>query len=177
MGVEVFDVDGKVEDRRGTVSVFNGPSPHVQVFDSESAEVAAISAWLNERIQEGLNPRELGVFVRAEQQIDRARSAVVDAGLSCGVLGELQEPTKGSVSVGTMHLAKGREFRAVIAMACDDETLPLQSRIEEITDEADIQELYDTERHLLYVACTRARDQLMVIAVDPASEFLDDLVG
>jgi len=76
-----------------------------------------------------------------------------------------------------MHLAKGLEFRAVVVMACDDETLPLQSRIEDITDEADIQEVYDTERHLLYVACTRARDQLMVTAVDPASEFLDDLIG
>lgn len=32
-----------------------------------------------------------------------------------------------------------------------------------------------TERHLLYVACTRARDHLLVTGVDPASEFLDDL--
>jgi len=87
LGVEVADVDGNVEDRRGTVSVFNGPSPHVQVFESESAEIAAISVWLNGRIQEGLTPRELGVFVRAEQQLDRARSAVVDAGLSCEGLG------------------------------------------------------------------------------------------
>jgi superfamily I DNA/RNA helicase len=33
----------------------------------------------------------------------------------------------------------------------------------------------DTERHLLYVACTRARDHLLVTSVEPASEFLDDL--
>ena len=32
-----------------------------------------------------------------------------------------------------------------------------------------------TERHLLYVACTRAREQLLVTGVTPASEFLDDL--
>jgi ATP-dependent exoDNAse (exonuclease V) beta subunit len=36
-------------------------------------------------------------------------------------------------------------------------------------------EIYDTERHLLYVACTRARDHLLVTGVEPASEFLDDL--
>ncbi|MBI2224971.1 MAG: hypothetical protein HYU44_08460 [Betaproteobacteria bacterium] len=34
---------------------------------------------------------------------------------------------------------------------------------------------YNTERHLLYVACTRARDHLLVTSVEPASEFLDDL--
>ena len=60
-------------------------------------------------------------------------------------------------------------------MACDDEVLPLQSRIEAVGDDGDLQEVYDTERQLLYVACTRARDQLSISAVQPASEFLDDL--
>jgi superfamily I DNA/RNA helicase len=60
-------------------------------------------------------------------------------------------------------------------MACDDEVIPLQSRIETISDETDLEEVYNTERHLLYVACTRARDQLLVTGVNPASEFLDDL--
>ncbi len=73
-----------------------------------------------------------------------------------------------------MHLAKGLEFRAVVVMACDDEIIPLQERIETVGDDADLQEVYDTERHLLYVACTRARDHLLVTGVDPVSEFLDD---
>ena len=83
----------------------------------------------------------------------------------------------GVLSVSTMHLAKGLEFRAVVVMACDDEVIPLQERIESVADDADLQEVYDTERHLLYVACTRARDHLLVTGVDPASEFVDDLQG
>ncbi len=74
-----------------------------------------------------------------------------------------------------MHLAKGLEFRAVAVMAYDDEVIPLQERIESVADESDLKEVYDTERHLLYVAFTRARDYLLVTAVAPASEFLDDL--
>lgn len=81
----------------------------------------------------------------------------------------------GQVVLSTMHLAKGLEFRAVAVMGCDDEVIPLQSRIEAISDDADLQEVYHTERHLLYVACTRARDRLLVTGVEPASEFLDDL--
>jgi ATP-dependent exoDNAse (exonuclease V) beta subunit len=46
-----------------------------------------------------------------------------------------------------------------------------------VADDSELQEVYDTERHLLYVACTRARDWLMVTGVAPASEFLDDLGG
>jgi len=53
--------------------------------------------------------------------------------------------------------------------------IPLQSRIESVTEESDLEEVYNTERHLLYVACTRARDHLLVTATQPASEFLDDL--
>ena len=74
-----------------------------------------------------------------------------------------------------MHQSKGLEFRAVAVVACDDEVLPLQERIESVADEADLEDVYDTERHLLYVACTRARDHLMVSGVKPGSEFLRDL--
>ena len=74
-----------------------------------------------------------------------------------------------------MHLAKGLEFRAVVVMACDDEIVPLQERIETVTDDADLEEVYDTERHLLYVACTRARGHLLLTSGGAASDFLDDL--
>src|SRR5262244_3655116 len=56
-------------------------------------------------------------------------------------------------------------------MACDDEVIPLQERIETVADDADLEDVYNTERHLLYVACTRARDHLLVTGVKPASEF------
>jgi superfamily I DNA/RNA helicase len=74
-----------------------------------------------------------------------------------------------------MHLAKGLEFRGVAVIACDDDVLPLQERIETVTDQSDLEEVYNTERHLLYVACTRARDRLLITGVAPASEFLADL--
>ena len=47
-----------------------------------------------------------------------------------------------------MHLAKGLEFRAVVVAACDDEVLPSQARIERVGDQAELDEVYTTERHL-----------------------------
>ena len=120
-------------------------------------------------------PHEFGVFVRSAAELDRARSAVANTGLPFKILDGTVEAARGHVSVGTMHLAKGLEFRAVVVMACDDEIIPLQQRIESVTDDSDLEEVYNTERHLLYVACTRARDHLLVTSVAPASEFLDDL--
>ncbi len=60
-------------------------------------------------------------------------------------------------------------------IACDDEIVPLQARIQNVGDDADLEEVYNYRRHLLYVACPRARDHLLVSGVEPGSEFLDDL--
>jgi superfamily I DNA/RNA helicase len=120
-------------------------------------------------------PNEIGVFVRSEAELERARAALDRAALPFKVLDDGVEASHGQVSISTMHLAKGLEFRAVAVMACDDEIIPLQARIESAAEESDLEEVYNTERHLLYVACTRARDQLLVTSVKPASEFLDDL--
>jgi mRNA-degrading endonuclease RelE of RelBE toxin-antitoxin system len=177
LGPQVSDVDGNVEDRRGTISVFNGPSPDIRVFDGSEQEIAAVGAWISERIAGGVVPHEIGIFVRSGEQHDRAKEAAQESGLPYKVLDEHVETSTGRISVSTMHLAKGLEFRAVVVMACDDEIIPLQERIESVADDADLQEVYDTERHLLYVACTRARDYLLVTSVHPASEFLDDLRG
>ena len=120
-------------------------------------------------------PHEIGVFVRSVAEFDRAKAAVEKAGLPCKILDEHVKMISGHVAISTMHLAKGLEFRAVVVMACDDEVIPSQERIETVGDDSDLKEVYDTERYLLYVACTRARDHLLITGVDPASEFLDDL--
>ena len=172
---EIADVDGIAEQRGGTVSIFNGPEPEIRVLATPEEESAYIADWLNARRQEGYQPHEIGVFVRSEVQVKRAVKVVEDAGLPAVSLSEHPAGASGSVAVGTMHLAKGLEFRGVVVAACDDEVLPLQARIESIADEADLEEVYNTERHLLYVACTRARDRLLVTGVEPASEYLDDL--
>jgi superfamily I DNA/RNA helicase len=177
LGPEVTDVDGNTDDRRETMSVFNGPEPDVHVLDTAEGEAEMVARWLTERVADGVRPHEIGVFVRSAAELARAKAAVEVAGLPFKVLDESVTSASGHVAVGTMHLAKGLELRAVIVMACDDEVMPLQERIESVADSADLAEVYATERHLLYVACTRARDHLLVTAVDPASELLDDLGG
>lgn len=175
LGPEVSDVDGNTEERRGTISAFNGPTPDIQVLNSPEEEIDRVAHWLSGLKSEGIKPHEIGVFVRSSAELERACAAVEKAGFDFKILDEHLQTASGYVAIGTMHLAKGLEFRAVVVMACDDEVIPLQSRIETVTDDADLQEVYETERHLLYVACTRARDQLLVTSVAPASEFLDDL--
>jgi mRNA-degrading endonuclease RelE of RelBE toxin-antitoxin system len=172
---EVTDVDGNTEERKATASLFNGPPPTIQTLDSIEQESRTVSDWLEGRTNEGILPHEIAIFVRSSAELKRATAAAEGANIPFKVLDENVETLHGKMSISTMHLAKGLEFRVVVVMACDDEIIPLQERIEMVADASDLEEVYNTERNLLYVACTRARDRLMITSVAPASEFLDDL--
>lgn len=74
-----------------------------------------------------------------------------------------------------MHGSKGSEFQAVAVVALDHQILPDEERLLSARDEAQLDEIMTTERHLLYVAATRARDHLWMSGVVPVSEFLADL--
>ena len=177
LGPETVDIDGNEENRSDTISVFNGPPPDLRTFKDQDLEINDVKEWLIAQLATGVSPNEIGVFVRSANEMPRAEAAVSAAGLKFKILDDHVETISGHASICTMHLAKGLEFRSVVVMACDDEVIPSQQRIEAVTDDADLQEVYDTERQLLYVACTRARDHLLITAVDPSSEFLDDLTG
>jgi hypothetical protein len=170
----VRDVDGREEERRGTISVFEGPSPEIALSPDQAAEGQRVADFIREAVASGIAPSEIGVFVRSRVELPRARAAVEAAGQRPAELSQRQIDVGDRVAIGTMHLAKGLEFKAVAVMACDDEVLPSAARIDSVVEESDLDDVYETERHLLYVACTRARDRLLVSGVMPGSEFLAD---
>jgi len=174
---ELTDVDQNTESRLSTISVFDGVKPEILASGTQNEESKAVSKRISEMAALGIRPEEIGVFVRSELELPRALNAVKNANLESHLLTDHMTTQYNNVSVGTMHLAKGLEFKAVFVMACDSEILPSQKRLESAADESDLEEIYQTERHLLYVACTRARDVLHVSGAEPTSEFLQDLCG
>src|SRR6266481_3960360 len=89
------DVDGNAEDRRGTVSVFNGPPPLVETFDDPAQEAEAVDEWIAARVGESVQPHEIGVFVRSNRELRRARNAVKQAGVQAIELTDRVEVTPG----------------------------------------------------------------------------------
>jgi hypothetical protein len=83
---QITDVDGNTEDRRATISVFNGPAPRVHVAGTADEEFAVVGRWLAERAAEGIAPGEMAVFVRLAAELPRARATVQAAGLSVSLL-------------------------------------------------------------------------------------------
>ncbi len=158
------DNDGSQDERRGIVSVFAGPPPEIKAFATLAAEAESVRDTVAGWLAEGLAAHEIGLFVRTPHLVPRARAAI--------------DGLEGSAAIvtGPMSLAKGLEFRAVVVMACDEGVLPLDERVADAADEAELDDIYETERRLLYVACTRAREHLLLTGVTPTSEYLADLV-
>jgi hypothetical protein len=174
---KVRDVDGIEDDRTGAQSVFEGPPPTITECTDEADEIEKIADYLRAAIEDGISPAEIGIFARSGDYLSRCRAVVAAAGLECRQLTERAADFGDCVSIGTMHLAKGLEFKVVVVMACDDEALPLQSRVDEATDEDELREVFETERHLFYVACTRARDRLHISGAKPISDFVADMAA
>ncbi|MEJ7776852.1 MAG: UvrD-helicase domain-containing protein [Sphingomicrobium sp.] len=161
--VVLRDVDGTEDERRGIVSVFEGPEPEVRIVGSLDEEKRTVGEVVQTWLDGGIEPYEIGLFVRTAALVARARGAI-------------EELTGHELmTTAPMSLAKGLEFRAVVVMACDEGVLPLDERVGDAADEAELDDVYETERRLLYVACTRAREHLMVTGVAPGSEYLNDL--
>lgn len=159
----LHDSDGLDDERRGIISVFDGPPPEVKSFATIAAEAEAIRQVVEGWLGEGIAAHEIGLFVRTPELVVRARTAI--GGL----------PGAAEIVTAQMSLAKGLEFRAVAVMACEEGILPLDERIADAADEAELDDIYETERRLLYVACTRAREHLLLTGVTPVSEYLADL--
>lgn len=127
-----------------------------------AAEVEAVRKVVTGWLGEGIAAHEIGLFVWTPQLVVRARAAID------GLAGAPEMVT------AQMSLAKGLEFRAVVVMACDEGTLPRDERVADAADEAELDDIYETERRLLYVARTRAREHLLLTGVAPVSEYLAD---
>ena len=86
--------------RSDTVSVFNGPPPTIASLKDEAEEIKTVANWLRERAKAGVLPHELGIFVRSEGQLERARAAAQEAQMAFRLLDEKVETTTGYMSIG-----------------------------------------------------------------------------
>ena len=167
MDAEGTDPDGNVQDRRGTISLLSGPVPEFRRFADTTAERDGVAEWLRRLHEEKkIKSGEVAVFFRSENERQRACDAVMHSPFA----NELPAP-----KLCPMWDAKGLEYRAVVVMACDSDVIPSPERIAEADLVTGLDDIYETERNLLYVACTRARDFLLVTCAGTPSEFLLDL--
>ncbi len=174
LGDEVDDLDAGTESRQGTRSLLKGPEPTLRSFEGEADEADGVVDQLRAWIDGGLKPEAIAVFARTGSRATALREAAEAAGLPCRRLAAGAEDGEG-IGFGTMHGAKGLEFKAVLVASCARKYLPLPAAVKSEKDPIDRAAATDRERQLLYVAMTRARDELVVTWAKKPSAFLEPL--
>jgi mRNA-degrading endonuclease RelE of RelBE toxin-antitoxin system len=169
---KVDEGDG-VDSERRTVSLLQGLEPHIVAHRTIDAEIAGLADWVRGLQGDGYRPGEICILARSEAILrERAEPALRKLSLVPHPLREDTPPAVKDVAIGTMHRAKGLEFKAVAVIGCDYDVLPAAYVLREQADDADRDESIEQERQLLYVAVTRARERLLLSHTGRPTRFL-----
>lgn len=163
-GLAVDDLDGGSDNLTGYTSLRQGLDPEVRTFATEQDEAAHVVARIRGWCAEGHAPSDIVVAARTNSLIkNRYAPLLRTEGIACTVLdadsgGDAAAP---GVRLATLHRLKGLEFPCVLLVAVQDGIVPLE--LDDGSDATTSQARLLQERCLLYVACTRARDELAIV--------------
>lgn len=173
---QVDDLDEGTDTAAGSHSAFGGPEPTMHGYTTAKEEADAVSGQVASWIDAGVAPHEIAVVARTKGSLGRIESSLDQLGIPHHRLAADTVSPDGKVAVGTIHGVKGGEYRCVAIADVSEGQVPLTSIpgavMPEGVDKLRHDQDMERERSLLYVAATRARDQLSVSWHGAPSPFL-----
>ena len=171
------DMEGQAEEHH-YVSPRSGPEPlllHATDRADELSKAAELlTVWLEQdRDSEDSAPESIAILVRDRYQRDAVVNGLAQHGIEVRAV-DREAAGRGRPVVMTMHRAKGLEFRKVLLFDVSKNAIPRPLRDQQYSD-ADGDDALLRERSLLYVAATRARDQLAISWSGEASPLITAL--
>lgn len=175
----VDDLSGEGTDTLvGYHSQLRGLRPDLSGYGSEREEIEALVERIRMWIRQGVLPSDIGVCARVGRTLDAVGGVLREAGVPVARSdGSFQAQTDG-VFLATMHRMKGMEFRCVAVLGMTAKAVPFGAQVtspqlDVSQHEADLL----LERQLLFVACTRAREALVVSWSGEASPLLTEAMA
>ncbi|WP_063057428.1 3'-5' exonuclease [Nocardia sienata] len=171
-GADYHDLEEGEESTADYRSARNGPKPELRQYGSAADELQAVAEQIKEWLQLGddADRDTIAVLTRGLNDRNQMVRGLAERGVEARALDE-NPPVPGYVQVMTMHRSKGMEFSRVILSGIDEAHVPSRAGFNgvpaEERGEADLR-----ERSLLYVATSRARDQVVVTWSGQRSELL-----
>ena len=150
-----------VPEVTGYRSARSGPKPTVETVPSISAELDLVADRVRSWLDEGAAPETIAVLVHDRYQRDRIVTGLAERGVGVRAV-DRERPAPGRPLVMTMHRAKGTEFSKVVLAGVGAQNAGERERLAAM-DDAERADAELRERSLVYVAATRARDELVVV--------------
>lgn len=173
-GGEWIDSESDIDFLVGYRSLANGPAPIIATVQNKADELELLATTVKKWLQDNSPSMHIGILTRDNHRAEEINKFLKDDGVESSNDRSGAVTLENQVSVMTMHNAKGMEFTNVILTDMSAGVFPKTSRFNSLAQA----EQYDAllrERALLYVAASRARDQLMIVVTGEPSELLPEL--
>jgi superfamily I DNA/RNA helicase len=162
-------------ENRKSISIFDGPQPSVKLFHDRDTEVQNLLNWIKSQLEAGVQPHEIVVLTPNDLAMSVASAEMGANNIKNWKLDASANYLNGEVGLAAVRRVKGLEYRSVAIIGCDEDQFPNSKKLNELGDGSDFDEFLTLEKNSLYVAMTRARDNLLVSGIMPGSPFLEEL--
>jgi superfamily I DNA/RNA helicase len=169
-GGTFVDSDNTLEGSTGYRSIRRGPIPQLIDAQNDGEQLTYIAELVQEWLEQGVAPGTIAVLARSNSRAKHVQEALMQHGLPIEHLTSAKSTMKRPV-VLTMHTAKGMEFSRVVLFDISEGSVPMPWVLKDTAPE-ELPDVMLRERSLLYVAASRARDELVVTWKGERSELL-----
>jgi superfamily I DNA/RNA helicase len=169
---QYVDLEEEAESAARYRSARSGPVPRLIPCATLSEELDKAADLIRQWVTQTGAPETTAVLVREQRQRDRLVTGLAERGVTIRAV-DREHVKPGQPVAMTMHRAKGTEFSRVLLFGIDQGAIPRPLRDEQYAEDAWADALL-RERSLLYVAATRARDELAVSWSGDPSQLLPE---
>lgn len=164
------DLEDAPEDNGRNRSARTGPRPLLHECASLTGELDVAAETIQGWLDGGVVLETIGILVRDSQQAGLVSRGLEERNVDVRQI-DAAAMRQGQPLVMTMHRAKGMEFSRVLLFGVNDGLLPADYLLKGLA-ESDREDAVARECSLLYVAATRARDELVITSSGGPSGFL-----
>ncbi len=167
------DFDGEEEVKQEVFSSFTGKEPTLKGFKTQEEQLKFVVEQVSQILdEEKFNPDEIAILARTSDLLTSVKYHLNKADIPYYELNKQDKNSSLALTLANMHRVKGLEFKVVFVINVSDTLVPLQTALEMTVDAEERESKIKREQQLLYVSCTRARDQLFISWVGELSRFL-----
>ena len=149
-----------------------GQYPVLRAFNSEKNEAKGVSESIKKLIAQGYEYSDIIIIARMRKQFDCIKDVLDSENIPCKVSTTASSSFKvNHIQIMTIHAIKGLEYKVVFIIGLNSDVIPFYP-----DNEQELKSVQETsERKLLYVGMTRAREQLYLSYWGKPSKFVEDI--
>lgn len=163
-GLSFDDLDDGIDDDPVTQSLVHGEKPEVYIARDLSDEMDYLASEIKALIESGSDERDICISARTNTLVDEYAAGLSNRGIRVMKLKARKADDRSidGVRVATMHRVKGLEFGTVFLAGMAHGTVPLSHALKRSRIEGNEEALMQSERSLVYVAMTRAKQKTII---------------